>query len=87
MSWTAENELYSHLSKLVEPEEAKTMIEEYKNEVIEEYRKSIKDKILSLPPDVVTEIKCDDNIYRNRPLIDFAKIAELINTENNEGVI
>lgn len=45
---TAERELISHLSALVEHEEALTMVKDYKKEVIEEFSEKLKKNILDL---------------------------------------
>lgn len=35
-------------------------------------------------PDIVTEIKCPDGQYRNRPLLDVATVVEIIDELKKE---
>ena len=75
---TARDELYNHLKHLITEYEAKRMIDEYKEEFIKDFKEKLIDEVLSLPPDIVTEINCGSDGKKNRPLIDFAKISKLI---------
>ena len=59
-SITAERELIRHLTPLVEYDEALTMVNDYKKEVIEEFVKKLKKNILNLEyPDYM-----DDEIFK-----------------------
>jgi len=44
----------------------------------EKYAEILKEEILNHVPDIVTEIKCPDGQYRNRPLLDMATVVEII---------
>ena len=45
---------------------------------IRAYAATLKEEILSHAPYIVTEIKCPDGQYRNRPLLDTATVIEII---------
>lgn len=45
---------------------------------IRAYAERLKEEILNHTPDIVTKIKCPDDQYRNRPLLDMATVVEII---------
>lgn len=45
---------------------------------IRAYAERLKEEILNHAPDIVTTIKCPDDRYRNRPLLDMATVVEII---------
>lgn len=51
---------------------------------IRAYAERLKEEILSHAPDIVTEIKCPDGQYRNRPLLDAATVVEIIDELKKE---
>lgn len=51
---------------------------------IRAYVKKLKKEILNHAPDVVTEIKCSDGQYRNRPLLDMATVIEIVDELKKE---
>lgn len=53
-------------------------VEEMGKANIRAYAETLKEEILSHAPDIVTEIKCPDCQYRNRPLLDTATVIEII---------
>ena len=51
---------------------------------IRAYAERLKKEIINHANDIVTEIKCPDDQYRNRPLLDKATVIEIINAMENE---
>lgn len=51
---------------------------------IRAYAERLKKEIINHANDIVTEIKCPDGQYRNRPLLDKATVIEIINVLENE---
>lgn len=47
-------------------------------------QKNLKKEILNHAPDTVTEIKCPDGQYRNRPLLDVATVIEIVDEMKKE---
>ena len=45
---------------------------------VHNYYKKVKDKLLYSTPDLVDRIKCQDGIYRNRPLMDCANVLNIM---------
>lgn len=51
---------------------------------IRAYAEKLKEKILNHTPDIVTEIKCSDGQYRNRPLLDMATVIKIVDDLKKE---
>lgn len=51
---------------------------------IRAYVKRLKKEIINHANDIVTEIKCPDEQYGNRSLLDKATVIEIINALENE---
>lgn len=51
---------------------------------IRAYVENLKKGILNHAPDIVTEIKCPDGQYRNRPLLDIATVIEIVDELKKE---
>lgn len=45
---------------------------------LEIYAEILKEEITNYAPDIVTEIKCPNGQYKNRPLLDMATVVEII---------
>lgn len=62
----------------------KELVEVIEKANIRAYAKKLKKEILNHAPDIVTEIKCPDGQYRNRPLLDMATVIEIIDELKKE---
>lgn len=47
----------------------------------------IVNKLVSVAPQMVAEVKCSDGVRRNRPLIDIAVAAEIVNNFRGEDFL
>ena len=45
---------------------------------LEIYAEILKEEITNYAPDIVTEIKCPNGQYKNRPLLDMATVVDII---------
>ena len=51
---------------------------------IRAYARKLKKEILNHAPDIITEIRCPDGQYRNKPLLDMATVIEIIDELKKE---
>ena len=71
--------LKHQLIQRVDEDEANELIKEFKKEVIDNYKKELIEAINESKERQIVNIRCSDQIWRHRPVMDISVINRIMN--------